>query len=65
MALSRASAASDDCCRINAIQAFDTWSDVLDGHPALRAGMTYQYDGTKPASLRLATWAWREDYYVS
>jgi hypothetical protein len=27
------------------------------------AGMTYQYDGTKAASLGIAAWTWRDDHY--
>jgi hypothetical protein len=38
-------------------------ADLLQGHLALGAGMTYQYDGTRTAALGLATWTWREDHY--
>jgi hypothetical protein len=39
------------------------WSGVLDGHLALGAGMTYQYDGSKGTNLGVATWTSREDHY--
>jgi hypothetical protein len=39
------------------------WSGVLDGHLALGAGMTYQYDGSKGTNLGVATWTSRADHY--
>jgi hypothetical protein len=39
------------------------WSRVLDGHLALGAGMTYQYDGSKGTDLVFAMWSTRDDRY--
>jgi hypothetical protein len=39
------------------------WSGVLDGHLAVGAGMTYQYDGSKGTNLGAATWTSSEDHY--
>jgi Lipid A 3-O-deacylase (PagL) len=39
------------------------WSRVLDGHLALGAGTTYQYDGSRGTTLGLATYTWRDDHY--
>jgi hypothetical protein len=39
------------------------WSRVLDGHWALGAGMTYQYDGSKGTDLGVATWTSSEDHW--
>jgi hypothetical protein len=39
------------------------WSRVLDGHFALGAGMTFQYDGSKGTDLVFATWSTRDDHY--
>jgi Lipid A 3-O-deacylase (PagL) len=38
-------------------------SIVVDGHFALGAGMTYQYDGSKGTNLVFATWSTRDDHY--
>src|ERR1700722_17167324 len=38
-------------------------TDFLDGHLALGAGMSVQYDGTSTSSLGLATWTWHDDHY--
>ena len=42
-----------------------TWCSVTDGHLALGAGMTYQYQygGSKGTTLGLVTWSSREDHY--
>jgi len=39
------------------------WSGIQDGHLAVGAGMTYQYDGSKGTNLGVATWTSREDHY--
>jgi len=39
------------------------WFHVPDGHLALGAGMTYQYDGSKGTDLGAATWTSSEDHY--
>jgi hypothetical protein len=39
------------------------WSRVPDGHVALGAGMTYQYDGSKGTDLGVATWTSSQDHY--
>ena len=39
------------------------WSRVLDGHLALGAGTTYQYDGSKGTDLGVATWTSSQDHY--
>jgi hypothetical protein len=39
------------------------WGFFLDGHLALGAGMTYQYDGSKGTNLGVATWTSSEDHY--
>jgi Lipid A 3-O-deacylase (PagL) len=39
------------------------WSRVLEGHLALGAGITYQYDGSKGTNLGVATWTSTEDHY--
>jgi len=39
------------------------WSAVLDGHLAVGAGMTYQYDGSKGTDLGVATWTSSQDHY--
>jgi hypothetical protein len=38
-------------------------STFLDGHLALGAGMSIQYDGTTAATLGLASYTWRDDHY--
>src|ERR1700731_1853505 len=38
-------------------------SDFFDGHLALGAGMSIQYDGTSTTTLGLATWTWDDDRY--
>jgi hypothetical protein len=37
--------------------------DFLDGHFAVGAGMSIQYDGTSTSTLGLATWTWDDDRY--
>ena len=37
--------------------------DFLEGHLALGAGMSVQYDGTSTSTLGLATWTWHDDRY--
>jgi hypothetical protein len=39
------------------------WVDFMHGHLALGTGMTYQYDGTKTASLGVITWTWHDNHY--
>ena len=39
------------------------WSRVLDGHWALGAGITYQYDGSKGTDLGVATWTSRQNHW--
>jgi hypothetical protein len=39
------------------------WSRIPDGHLALGAGMTYQYDGSKGTDLVFASWRTRDDRY--
>jgi hypothetical protein len=39
------------------------WSGVLDGHLAVGAGMTYQYDGSKGTDLGVTTWTSSQDHY--
>jgi hypothetical protein len=39
------------------------WSRALDGHLAVGAGTTYQYDGSKGTNLAVATWTSSEDHY--
>ncbi|MGO9266365.1 MAG: hypothetical protein ACLQBA_16045 [Candidatus Binataceae bacterium] len=43
------------------VVADSTGSDslFLDGHFAVVAGMTYQYDGSKGTTLGVATWSYR------
>ena len=38
-------------------------SGFLDGHLAVGAGMSVQYDGTSTADIGLATWTWHDDHY--
>jgi hypothetical protein len=38
-------------------------SGFFDGHLALGAGMSIQYDGTSTTTLGLATWTWDDDRY--
>jgi hypothetical protein len=38
-------------------------STFSDGHWALGAGMSMQYDGTGPSTLGLATYTWHDDHY--
>ena len=38
-------------------------SRVLDGHLALGAGTTYQYDGSKGTDLGVASWTSSQDHY--
>src|ERR1700750_1067385 len=40
-----------------------SWPRVLDGHLALGAGTTYQYDGSKGTNLGVVTWTSIEDHY--
>ena len=43
---------------------FRAWrSRVLDGHLALGAGTTYQYDGSKGTELGVASWTSSDDHY--
>jgi hypothetical protein len=35
----------------------------MDGHFALGAGLTYQYDGSKGTDLGVATWTSNQDHY--
>jgi hypothetical protein len=35
----------------------------LDGHLAVGAGMSVQYDGTSTADIGFATWTWHDDHY--
>ena len=39
------------------------WSRVLDGHLAVGAGTTYQYDGSKGTNLGVASWTSSDDHY--
>ena len=47
------------------VVADSTGSDslFLDGHIAVGAGMTYQYDGSKGTTLGVATWSTQDDHY--
>ena len=47
------------------VVADSTGSDslFLDGHIAVGAGMTYQYDGSKGTTLGVATWSTHDDHY--
>lgn len=47
------------------VDADSTGSDSpsLDGHFALGAGMTYQYDGSKGTTVAVATWSTHDDHY--
>ena len=47
------------------VVADSTGSDslFLDGHFAVGAGMTYQYDGSKGTTLGVATWSTQDDHY--
>jgi hypothetical protein len=39
------------------------WSRFLDGQVAMGAGMSIQYDGTKPTTLGVSTYTLRNDHY--
>jgi hypothetical protein len=49
--------------RVRAAEALAEPTGFLDGHPALGAGMSIQYDGTSTTTLGLASWTWDDDRY--
>jgi hypothetical protein len=62
-AIAAAAAAPAQDAGIEAANSRAWWSDDLDGHLAVGAGMTYQYDGSKGTDLSVATWTSSQDRY--
>jgi hypothetical protein len=49
--------------RVKSCRPTGSDSPSLDGHFALGAGMTYQYDGSKGTTVAVATWSTHDDHY--